>query len=271
MAPHATTIALCMITSITGVISCTTPSELSDPAVCLGVLGTADLAPYQSHALSLPSLYGRPAATRIFLPLYSSWPLYVKNVTIKRAVIFQHGLFADANSYFCDGIASALAAQSAPGSTLVVAPWFGNVSVSGQCWGSGGLAGDASLFFNTDRWVYGGDNSPGPAGNNPPTRFTTSFDALDALISALLNTTTYPALESVIIAGFSAGAQLAQRYAWAARSLPPGVSVIVSDPSSYVYFDPYRPAPSCRPLRDTGTSLTCDAWSVPPEAATCPG
>jgi hypothetical protein len=41
------------------------------------------------------------------------------------------------------------------------------------------------------------------------------------------------------------------------QTAPPSVRFIVSDPSSYLYFNAVRPAPACRPLYDTTTSHSC--------------
>jgi hypothetical protein len=59
----------------------------------------------------------------------------------------------------------------------------------------------------------------------------------------------FPKLSTVVLAGFSAGAQLMQRYSVVgngeAALTRVGVTTeyVVSDPSSYVYFDAARPAP----------------------------
>jgi hypothetical protein len=98
-------------------------------------------------------------------------------------------------------------------------------------------------------------------------------------------------LQQVVLVGFSAGGQTVHRYAWATSygSPPPptvsssssgsrGISssssssssggggeggggprvkFVVADPGSYLYFDAKRPAPSCRPLNDTGPKWRC--------------
>jgi hypothetical protein len=82
-------------------------------------------------------------------------------------------------------------------------------------------------------------------------------------------------LRQIVLVGFSAGGQTIHRYAWAtsygtppptppatdgttsSRRGPPAIKFVVSDPSSYLYFDSRRPAPSCRPLNDTGPSWKC--------------
>ena len=113
-------------------------------------------------------------------------------------------------------------------------------------------------------------------------------------MNTLSNNTLYPNLQLVTLAGFSAGAQLLNRYAWAsnvgsvakshskasplhpfllssksakvaqfpsklsksATAASPAVRFIISDASSYLYFNPSRPDESCRPLTSDLTSAT---------------
>jgi hypothetical protein len=42
--------------------------------------------------------------------------------------------------------------------------------------------------------------------------------------------------------------------------------MIVSDPGTYMYFDPTRPAASCRPLFDTGSKHNCASFTEPSAA-----
>ncbi|WP_232445869.1 hypothetical protein, partial [Burkholderia ubonensis] len=74
-----------------------------------------------------------------------------------------------------------------------------------------------------------------------------SFAALDALLAHFANRALYPSLSTVVMMGHSAGAQLLQRYAVTGQEEEKlarvGISVryIVSNPSSYLYFDDQRP------------------------------
>lgn len=66
-----------------------------------------------------------------------------------------------------------------------------------------------------------------------------------------------------MIAGFSAGAQFTQRYAWATEQGNDGsVRFIVSNPSSYLYFTPERPAEACRELKSVAHE-NCSVFEVP--------
>ena len=235
------------------------PAQLASTALC-AAYGIPDLAPYR-YALPVASPTGATTnATPIFLPYYASAPL-ASAAAATTAVLFLHGLAGDAQDYFCAGL-RASAGRTPP--VLVLAPWFGNESTRGAYWRAADGDGSASLFWSNSRWSTGGSNTA------PPRAFSTSFDLLDALLRALPRSV---ALASV--AGFSAGAQLSGRYAFATPlgsggAAAPRVRFIVSDAGSYLYLSPQRPAPACSPLRDTGAQHACGAFAAPPPPA-CAG
>ena len=237
------------------------PAQLSATAQCAAA-GFPDLAPYR-YALPVASPTGATTnTTPVFLPYFASEPIITSAAAT--AVLFLHGLSGDAQDYFCAG----MRASAGRAGTLVLAPWFGNETSDGTYWRAAGGAG-ATLFWSNSRWSTGGSNSA------PPRQFSTAFDLLDALLRALPRSVT---LASVV--GFSAGAQLSGRYAFATplaggaqggepQPRAPHVRFIVSDPGSYLYLSPQRPAPACRPLRDTGPQHTCGAFEAPPPAGDC--
>lgn len=103
--------------------------------------------------------------------------------------------------------------------------------------------------------------------------FTTALDALDAVaaqLAQLVAQGALPHLQLVTFAGFSAGGQLLQRYAFArtggGQQGPLQLRFIVSDPGSWLYLHPQRPAANCTPLRDTGTGWACRSFGVPAAA-----
>lgn len=225
------------------------PSELSSSKRCKE-LGYANLAPYR-RALLAASPYG--AATNsspIFFPFYSSEPFHASSATT--AVIFLHGLLGNANDYFCEGMEASAAHPGA----LVVAPWFGNEVTSAAYWNAD--AGGETLFWSNSRWSTGGTNTA------PPKGWSTSFDLMDALLRALP-----PSVALVSVVGFSAGAQLSGRYAFAtplgspSDAYAPHVRFFVGNPGSYVYLSPQRPAAACSPLFDTGPTHTCESFPAP--------
>ena len=244
--------------------------ELSDNSTCArGGLTDAMLESYRSR-VTLRNHYGATTnVSGVFLPVFSSLPLdetSAAHAAVQSAVVFIHGLSGDANSYFCDG-SSAVAAAGASESVLVVAPWFGNEQVTSGEWTRSAAPDNVSAYWTTSRWLTGGDASPAPG------RFTTSFDALDAVIELLLGGPTglFPNVERVVIAGFSAGAQLASRHAFFSLA-DASVAWIIGDPSSWLFLDAARPAPSCCALRDTGPEHVCGEFALPADeaVAACP-
>ena len=250
------------------------PAELSNSTIC-DSLGFPSLDGYLLR-LPLASPYGRTSSAPVFRPVYATLPAGVLGETVygnvTAAVIYIHGLTGAANEYFCSGAA----AGAAHDGVLSLAPWFGSEQVTAAVWGApAGEDGVSAFWGAASRWLTGGNTFAGADGASPQTRYSTAFDALDALVAALRDGGGFPNLEIITVAGFSAGAQLASRYAFASpASLPPApgavaVRVIVSDPASFMYVDGRRPAPACRPLRDTGDGWQCAEFDVPPEAPDC--
>ena len=254
------------------------PAELADTARC-DAAGLPDLAPFEQRLELGASPYGKSSSLRLFLPVYASARFAdagaPPNASVTAVVVFLHGLGGNANDYFCDGVQAVRAAGRAGGSTLVVAPWFGNEQVYDSAWGAGGDDSAISVYWTTSRWMGGGNISPGAS---KAAQFTTAFDCLDALVTRLSSRQLFPNVQIVTLVGFSAGAQLSSRYAFATplgapRDVggSPRLRFIVSDPGSYLYLDDRRPAAACRVPRNTGPGATCADFEVPPEAPrVCP-
>ena len=99
-----------------------------------------------------------------------------------------------------------------------------------------------------------------------------SFAVLDALLETLSDRKHWPALDLVVLAGHSAGAQFVQRYAAAGRphgAQPSGHPhpLFVANPSSYLYFDARRPTEHgfvTFPQTRAPASITINmAWTLP--------
>lgn len=201
------------------------------------------------------------SGTAHFMPLYSSVDLN-KQVQVSSLLIFVHGIGGNANTFFCDAL------KAVPSSVGVVAPYFGNEAVRLKTWAGAAAAADGdptSLYWDGSKW-----NSGGGAANAGS---VASFAALDAIVAQVA--AKNPGLKQIVVAGFSAGAQMVQRYAWATShgpSFTPPVKFVVSDPSTYLYFDDRRPDPSCTPLKDTGANLRCSKFARPDSAtvSSCP-
>jgi hypothetical protein len=75
-----------------------------------------------------------------------------------------------------------------------------------------------------------------------------SFDAIDAVLAHLGNPNQFPNLTDIVLAGFSAGGQLVQRYVAVGKgedAVGRGIALrfVVGSPSSFAYFGDARPGP----------------------------
>ncbi|HLK68191.1 MAG TPA: alpha/beta fold hydrolase [Bryobacteraceae bacterium] len=166
--------------------------------------------------------------------VYRTYALDKRNESITRAVIMVHGAGRDADNYFRTALAAAFLG-GALDDTVVISPRFAsndgrtcrdtlasdeiNWSCSGDSWRSGGLS-------------LGGD------GLN-------SYNLMDEILRKLARKGTFPNLKSIVVAGHSAGGQFVTRYEMANQvhdALGVPVTYVVSNPSSYAYLDPIRPA-----------------------------
>jgi hypothetical protein len=164
------------------------------------------------------------------LSVYRNVPLSGRHTSIRTALVMVHGNLCNANSYF----ESAVAATQAAGrfqDTIVIAPSFkGNDGR--RCKDS---IGQGELAFPCNGW------KDGQAALNAP---VDSFAAMDALLAVLGDSTSFPNLRRIVVAGHSAGGQFVQRYAAGNRmesKLKTPVRYVVANPSSYVYLDASRP------------------------------
>jgi pimeloyl-ACP methyl ester carboxylesterase len=172
-----------------------------------------------------------PAAGRWSL-VYRSHPLTAHNDSIRRAFIMVHGQGRNADDYFRTALAAAFLAGGL-NDTLVVSPRFAvndGRSLKDQL-------GEGEVSWANWR---GAD----PSNSDPK---LSSFDLADEILKLLARKETFPNLQSIVVAGHSAGGQFVHRYAAASRvagSLAVPVRFVASNPSSYLYLGPERLAPS---------------------------
>jgi pimeloyl-ACP methyl ester carboxylesterase len=196
------------------------------------------------------------------IPVYLSADWTVPHPELTRAVLIFHGLLRNADIYFQGGEAAQKAAGEYGTKAIVIAPQFlTDFDIKAH-----GLPA-TTLGFGPDNWA-GGEPAmtPGPVSG---------FSGIDAILAHLADKALFPNLTTVVLAGFSAGAQVVQRYAVVgdgeAVLTKAGIAThyVVSDPSSYLYFDAARPdpKPGCK---------TQNAWKygfdtgVPPYVSTTP-
>ena len=198
--------------------------------------------------------------------IYRTYPLEVKNDRLTRALVMVHGAGRDADHYFSTALAAAFLA-GALDDTLVIAPRFAS-NDSGGCRDQR-AANEVNWPCNGDSWRSGG-----AALNDAQ---LTSFDFADRILRKLVNKGVFPNLNTIVVAGHSAGGQFVNRYEMANKvhdSLGVRITYVVANPSSYAYLDANRPAldtgnvcvscPSAkagevRPFQDRGCT-TYDDW-----------
>jgi hypothetical protein len=177
---------------------------------------------------------------RLLVPYMSNVPLDKANERIHRAVIVIHGLGRNADAYF-ESVMQAAGQTAAGDRTVVVAPQFlinedaktHTLGPDCPCWREGG-------------WEQG-DGAAARDGWSEEARIS-SFLVVDRLIEKLTDGAVFPKLRRVVVAGHSAGGQFVNRYA-AGNPLDEKLGqdrgvrfrYIVSNPSSYLYFNEERP------------------------------
>jgi pimeloyl-ACP methyl ester carboxylesterase len=95
-------------------------------------------------------------------------------------------------------------------------------------------------------WPNGGDSwrSGGMSPSNPT---LSSFDFIDEVVRKLANKKNFPNLTRIVIAGHSAGGQLATRYAMTNKvhsTSSVAITYVVANPSSYAWPAAVRPLPT---------------------------
>jgi pimeloyl-ACP methyl ester carboxylesterase len=142
-----------------------------------------------------------------------------------------HGAGRNADHYFATATAAAFLA-GALDNTIIAAPRL--------------IASPDKPEQNEVVWPNGGDSwrSGGMSPSNPT---LSSFDFIDEVVRKLANKKNFPNLTRIVIAGHSAGGQLATRYAMTNKVHgTPGVAItyVVANPSSYAWPAAVRPLPT---------------------------
>ena len=198
----------------------------------------------------LPLTTWTPPGKDYNLPMYSTHNLNeLGNKRIHAAIIIQHGNLRNANDYFCGAVNSLLESNLSPelmASTLIIAPFF--PILNDVCWDK--VTNIPRIITDTLNCGYptwsnegwkDGHSSFTPATGSP----IFSYDAFNILITHLGDNTNFPNLRNITVFGFSAGAQTVLRYAalpnYEIKNLRIRPRFIISDPSTYFYFDNKRP------------------------------
>jgi len=184
-----------------------------------------------------------------FFPIYSNYvfdpTLSFLTAPLENVTILIHGLSRDADRYFCQGM-------NASENQIIIVPYFPNRSLSLSEWnGKSDPDISTSPYWTESDWSEGGlDVQYG----------LSSFEILDELIEFLKGKNVKG---KIVVAGFSAGGQFVQRYAWASDEGNDGsVRFFVSDPSSFLYFTKERPGEDCRELKSVAIE-DCQSFETP--------
>lgn len=189
-------------------------------------------APLPPGRITVPGPVGGSGLAPVYLS--ADWSQKLPGVT--RAVIVMHGLSRDAIGYFNGGLQARQAAGAAGATTLIVAPRILDTADIKT------LDAPADLL----RWRHGNWAGGAPAQGPVP---ASSFAVFDAIIAKLADRHFFPDLTAIVVAGHSAGGQIVQRYAAVHHANPllakEGIALrfVVANPSSYLYFTPWRPEP----------------------------
>jgi len=170
---------------------------------------------------------GGPGRSKV----YSTFALDAANPAVTRALIMVHGAGRNADHYFETATAAGFLA-GALGNTIIIAPRFAA--------GTDKVAADELL------WPEGG-NSWRAGGMSPTLATVSSFDFIDEIVRKLGDRTHFPNLTKVVVAGHSAGGQLATRYAMTNKvhgTAGLAISYVVANPSSYAWPAAVRPLPT---------------------------
>ncbi|MYK67449.1 MAG: hypothetical protein F4022_13375, partial [Gemmatimonadetes bacterium] len=168
-------------------------------------------------------------ATGLYLPLYSTHLLSEGHAGVTRGLIVIHGNNRNADTYFETGVL-AVAEAGVSAATAIVAPHFQTDEDDPEA---------DEPFWSSAGWKRG--HLSRPEGPSPR---VSSYAALDRIVDAFLNSSRFPAIREIVVAGHSAGGQVVHRYAatTAHKSTGSGIPIryVVTNPSTFLYLGPER-------------------------------
>jgi hypothetical protein len=183
-----------------------------------------------AHAFQVSSKLGSAVVP---LEISRDWSRPQPGVT--RAVIVFHGKGRNASEYYHDLAKAADRSEGEARRTILIAPQFlDEEDIDAH-----------DIRSPVLRWRHNEWEAGSPASGPIP---LSTFDVADALIERLDDSSLFPNMRAIVLAGHSGGAQLVQRYAVVGRAAAAHESgrihirYVVANPSSYLYFSEDRPA-----------------------------
>ncbi len=189
------------------------------------------------------------------MPYWSNYPITQANATVNRVIIVMHGSGSNAAGVF-NTVSNIAQATGALDTTLIIAPQF----LTGGSRFATGIGDESDVLWwdysARTGWRRGLDNRNSRRERDGDTYFPrySSFEVIDHMIR-LFDQQEFPMVRSIVVSGFSAGAQFVQRYAVATDIVDARIKFIVGGASTYAYISPERRSP--------GTRITT-GFEVPP-------
>lgn len=143
------------------------------------------------------------------------------------------------------------------------------VLILGPCWMNeddhqAGAIQSGELYWHQSQW------QSGMASRGPGDTQLSSYQVMDSFIDTLFDKTQFPALEAVVVAGHSMGAQMVQRYSVVKQpaSYDGNITFWFGNPGSYAWLDSSRPNHNNASCDDTydDWAYGLDGSGVPPYA-----
>jgi len=199
---------------------------------------------------------------RVFIPVFRHEP--PKGKTPRTAIIGLHGAGRNGDNYF-GWITNAMKNHGLEDDVVVFVPVFADTDCEAAVWtGSDKYSGEGIKWSHSTRqWVFGqkSDESGDWKG-------ITSYQVIDDLVQYV--EVHYKGLEKIVITGFSAGAQMGNRWSIFSPQGTQGatlsgipMTVVLGSPSSVTYLSKSRPASSCTLADDNSPDHNCTDFVDP--------
>jgi len=224
------------------------------PIILLCIQAVTAIAQQRRVERSCPEIFEmHKDGGRQVLRYASNHSLDKTDTAIRTLLVYVHGLHRTAMNYYDYGEEAVRAAHEKK-TTLLITPRYTNDEDMAAMRPS-----KEFLYWRKAEWKDGYESVRDELGVQPARM--SSYEVMDSLIEAVVNSGRFPNLHRIVVAGHSAGGQFVDRYS-AVSPLPDlltGVRFrfIVMNPSSYLYPDNLRPAQ--------------DGSFVVPDSSACPG